>query len=443
MRDIVTEIVDFNRRFAGSDHAVHGDDGANLSLVALGRKLDLLASSAFSFFRGTFHLFAADVVGARAGLALAKDAPRVEVVGDLHLENFGAYRGEPGLVFDVNDFDEVTQGPVDVDLARLATSALLVDGPADHEKEHAASAMVLAWCAEATRLNGRFPLRPITRDKAAGRVKEILDERHGKNEYDFLAANTKGHGKDLHLSAGKSGARSTTASPAGGGGEVPHLKDATAKYAPLAAGEKKEATRALEQYAATLDANGEPELALDEVADVAYRFKGTGSLGRFRVDLLVRDAKGALRIFEVKEALASGLDHAAGAKVDGPNRGAAMAAAIRRLQGAPWPGVGAAELFGASALVREIQPEEEKLKAERYARTGHELADYAAQCGRALARLHLRGGGRALIEAGVAHDGRALAGRILDFARRCAKQVERDHQTFAKSASKVRHALSL
>jgi hypothetical protein len=51
----------------------------------------------------------------------------VQVCGDAHLQNFGAYASpERNIVFDVNDFDETLTGPWEWDVLRLATSAELV-----------------------------------------------------------------------------------------------------------------------------------------------------------------------------------------------------------------------------------------------------------------------------------------------------------------------------
>ena len=78
--------------------------------------------SPFRFFRGTAHLFYDDWP---ASSPLDK-SPLTWACGDLHLENFGSYKGENGLAyFDINDFDEAALAPASRDLARFATSTLL------------------------------------------------------------------------------------------------------------------------------------------------------------------------------------------------------------------------------------------------------------------------------------------------------------------------------
>src|ERR1019366_3436578 len=73
--------------------------------------------SPFTFYRGAALPMAADLAGTPAsGL-------RVQLCGDAHLSNFGAFASpERNLVFDVNDFDEPLAGPFEGDGTRLAGS---------------------------------------------------------------------------------------------------------------------------------------------------------------------------------------------------------------------------------------------------------------------------------------------------------------------------------
>src|SRR3954447_16376584 len=76
-----------------------------------------MASSPFAFFRGAALPMASDLARTpRSGLT-------VQVCGDAHLANFGAFASpERNLVFDINDFDETLPGPWEWDVKRLATS---------------------------------------------------------------------------------------------------------------------------------------------------------------------------------------------------------------------------------------------------------------------------------------------------------------------------------
>ncbi|HEY6692401.1 MAG TPA: DUF2252 family protein, partial [Solirubrobacteraceae bacterium] len=73
--------------------------------------------SPFTFYRGAAALMAADLAGsARTGL-------HVQLCGDAHLSNFGAFSApDRRLVFGVNDFDETLPGPFEWDVKRLVAS---------------------------------------------------------------------------------------------------------------------------------------------------------------------------------------------------------------------------------------------------------------------------------------------------------------------------------
>ena len=73
--------------------------------------------SPFTFYRGAALPMAADLATTpTSGL-------RVQLCGDAHLSNFGAFASpERQLVFDVNDFDETLPGPFEWDVKRLAAS---------------------------------------------------------------------------------------------------------------------------------------------------------------------------------------------------------------------------------------------------------------------------------------------------------------------------------
>src|SRR5438270_5354394 len=148
-RDAVAEIIAYNRP---------GEGPAEATAEALRRKLSALANTPFQFLRGTFHLMACDLLQSRVSLARGT-APVGLIVGDLHLENFGVYRGRSGaLCFDVNDFDDVGFAPLDLDLKRLCCSALLLPGAAETARLEAARAVAHGWAEGLARLGGRFPV---------------------------------------------------------------------------------------------------------------------------------------------------------------------------------------------------------------------------------------------------------------------------------------------
>src|SRR4029079_11580339 len=111
MRDAVQEFMAYNRPFARRNHEL------------MRFKIARMAESPFAFFRGTFHLFARDVLE-RTLIPLpilTNEGIEMDLVGDIHSENYGTYKAKDGLIhYDINDFDETTRGRFDVDVCRFA-----------------------------------------------------------------------------------------------------------------------------------------------------------------------------------------------------------------------------------------------------------------------------------------------------------------------------------
>jgi len=85
-------------------------------------KYEAMAENAFRFFRGTCHLFYEDLAVA-GPLPLS---PLAWICGDLHIENFGSYKGDNKLVyFDLNDFDEALLAPAAYKVVRMVTSIFI------------------------------------------------------------------------------------------------------------------------------------------------------------------------------------------------------------------------------------------------------------------------------------------------------------------------------
>src|SRR5881628_95005 len=95
MRDAVAEFMEFNRPFAHR----------HPELIRF--KVARMAETPFAFFRGTFHLFARDILNKTHEPLplLTGDGAELDIIGDIHSENFGTYKAADSLVhYDVNDF---------------------------------------------------------------------------------------------------------------------------------------------------------------------------------------------------------------------------------------------------------------------------------------------------------------------------------------------------
>src|SRR5207237_3631617 len=106
MRDAIALFQDYNRAFALR----------NPELLRL--KVARMAGSPFTFLRGAFHVFACDILDAffDSGPGTGGGAVELDLVGDIHTENYGTYQAEDCIHYHINDFDETTQGRFDLDV---------------------------------------------------------------------------------------------------------------------------------------------------------------------------------------------------------------------------------------------------------------------------------------------------------------------------------------
>lgn len=97
-----------------------------LSPTKRAEKYRKMSATAFSFFRGSSYLFYFDATRHYFPYHTSTERP-TWIQGDLHFENFGAFRNESKqIVYDVNDFDEGYIGSYLYDVLRMSVSIALV-----------------------------------------------------------------------------------------------------------------------------------------------------------------------------------------------------------------------------------------------------------------------------------------------------------------------------
>ncbi|MFO0664109.1 MAG: DUF2252 family protein [Polyangiaceae bacterium] len=371
------------------------------------RKLERMRRSPHAFLRGTAWLFYA-LVRERGSLRRLDRRTGV-LCGDLHVENFGAFRtnerirGRSRIVFDVNDFDDATLGPQSLDVLRLTTSLLLATRNATPEAYHRldlARRMLHAYddarASEATiPPPPRFVLQLLARAKKR-RGRQLVSER------------TERVGRDLRLVRGD-------------------------RYAELSPTHRRAAIEAFARYAErTLHPSGATGEECS-VIDVAYRVAGTGSLGAFRIAVLTRGRKTRTPwLFDMKEQMVTPnpsllvplpktLE-----KVRPADR--VFRAETALLESLP-AAVGTTDFEGRSMLVRRLSPQEDKLNLEQVAPT--DLGTLVPYLGAIVGRMHAR----------ACHSGRPTRGRqggapeaLLEEAAVLAGMHETAHLLYATEA---------
>ena len=388
--DIVREIQAFNA----------GRDPERLAL-----KYRAMRLSPFAFLRGTCHLFYAELP--RGGVF--KSTPLAWVCGDLHLQNFGSYKGDNRLVyFDVNDFDEAALAPASWELVRLLTS-LRVSASELGLDAAAAQALcrhVLDAYAAALALGKAYWLE---RETAQGPVRELLDGLRERPRAVFLDART-------NLMRGKR-----------------RLRCDGKKALPVSAEQRESVTRFMAGFA-----KNQPNPDFFSVLDVARRVAGTGSLGVQRYCVLVR-GKGSPDgnyILDLKQALPSSLVRRL--KVPQPRwatEAERVVAVQRRMQAVPMAFLHPVVFDGQAFVLRALQPSADRLALSASRHKAATLVDVVTALGRLVAWAQLRSSGR---------DGSASAdewidfgkrekwkGRLLDASHDFAARTERDFADFS------------
>ena len=230
------------------------DHNANRDPDRLKLKFKALRADPFSFYRGTCHLFYSTLPQE----PIILDAPAIHICGDLHLENFGTYKGDNRLTyFDINDFDEAALAPFTLDLLRFLASIHLA-GRIFRWRQGCAREVCTTFLEtyRVAMLEGKA--RWIERATATGMVGALLDNVKKRSRIELLDQKTrKVAGHRTFRVDGK------------------HM---------LAAG-NKQTKRARAILSATSAAQQTPDFF--KVLDVARRIAGNGSLGLERYAVLI------------------------------------------------------------------------------------------------------------------------------------------------------------
>jgi uncharacterized protein (DUF2252 family) len=406
VRDPIQEFQEFNRAFARRNPAL------------LQQKVARMAEGPFAFFRGTFHLFARDVLaGVSAALPLLTGSGlEMDLVGDIHSENYGTFKADDGEIhYDINDFDETTTGRFDFDVCRLATSLFLAARERQDSLEQAVPVPLAALrtYTDTLRRLARAKTAPTDASETQPCSCTPLDELIR------ITAATKRTAFVNKLTEWKDGHRRLIRS---------------LKYFNLPEDEKAQALRLLADYR-----RRHPDERDDfwQVEDVCGRVSGIGSMGRYRYVVLLagkgsEEAKNVL--LEFKEARPSAYDLYRQRDTDV----AALKTWAERVITMQRQSQVASNRFLGHALdgdlsfqVRELGPHDARLDTR--ALEPGELEGVGCVQAAILARVHSRSASRVV---GMANplaelaDPDAFTQRVLAFALAYADVVQRDWTKF-------------
>jgi uncharacterized protein (DUF2252 family) len=403
---------------------VGAERGREASLLAL--RHARMASSPFAFFRGAAAVMAADLASTPvSGIT-------VQLSGDAHLLNFGAYAApDRRIVFDLDDFDETHPGPWEWDVKRLAAS-LVVMARERHLSADSGRRLALAasrgYRAKMRELAGLSDLDAwYARIDVAQLVRSVPGGIERAEVRDVLAAATTRD--NVHsfsrLTERVAGHRRFVDRPP----TLERLPEGVVR---------RRVVRLLERYPASLADDQRELLSRFRLVDVARKVVGIGSVGlaAFVALYLGRDDDDPL-VLQVKEARESVL----APYLPRPtvrDQGHRVVAGQRLMQASSdaflgWAGGDRGRFF----YVRQLADMKWSLDVAGVPPRG--LALFARLCGQALARAHARSGDRIAIH-GYLGSGDAFDRAMAAFAEAYADRNTLDHHAFqaAIAAGRVR-----
>lgn len=330
----------------------------------LAMKYRNMRSSAFVFLRATCHLFP----GQLPDLKALANAPSVWSCGDLHLENFGTYKGDTRLTyFDISDFDESALIPASWDIVRLLTSVRLACAELEFKADRVRELIGGLLTAYFQQLRQGSP-RWLERDTATGPVHDLLTAVRERRREDFLDSRTVKQGRERKLLI--DGKKALAAS-----------RDQHAQVSEF-----------IKEFAKT---QSEPEFY--EVLDVARRIAGNGSLGVDRFVVLVRGKGNPDNnyLLDLKQAVPSALAPALTLKQPKwASEGERVVALTRRSQAVPVAFLHAVQMNGTDYVLRDLQPSADRVSFQEKGNDEHRLNELMLAIGQCTAWSHLRGSGR-------------------------------------------------
>ena len=369
-------------------------------------KYKAMTEDAFRFFRGTCHIFYED---------LSKEEPLFPsplcwVCGDLHLENFGSFKGDNSLVyFDINDFDESVLAPVIMDVVRVITSILLAFD-ALHLTQQQTTEAVEIFLKYFSKILSVGRGRYIERQTATGEVKKFLKAVARRKQQELLQERTRGKGKNIRLFKG----------------EKQNLKIV----------DKIKKTTLLETFSQWMKSYHELPHKY-EVIDVSYRIAGTGSLGYERFLFLISniDEPGKYKFMDMKQATPSSLiPYIKNAQPYWETEAERIVSVQKRMQNIT-PAQLSTHIFnGHSYVIQEMQPSKDRINFKLIDHEFNQICCVMEDMGMITASVYLNSSGRQgsaiadeLISFG---QNKEWHNSVIDYAKHYIIKVKKDFQDF-------------
>ncbi|MEO3406801.1 DUF2252 family protein [Mucilaginibacter sp. CAU 1740] len=391
-----------------SERLIEFNKGRLPEMVAL--KYEGMAENHFRFFRGTCHLFYEDLAKA-SPLPLS---PLGWICGDLHIENFGSYKGDNKLVyFDLNDFDEAVLAPVCYELARMTASIFIAFDNLGFEPEKALKmAQLFIRDYANTLVNAKaISIEPRT---ARGIVKDFLTRADNSNEKDLLKKRTISKKRKIILS----------------------LEDE--RHFKLDKKLKSELKAHINEW--VQNSNDGPYNY--EVVSTVFRLAGTGSIGVKRYLFLLKstNTKNKYLLLDMKQSMQSSVyPYLPVQQLDWPNESERIVNIQRRMQHVPAALLSTTTFRDDTFVIQELQPVKDTIKFKQLTNY-RDMYQVISDMATLTASSHLRSGGMQgssiiddLIAFGKSEEWQPL---LIAYAENYATKARADYRQFMKDYKK-------
>jgi uncharacterized protein (DUF2252 family) len=373
-------------------------------------KMARMAISPFGFFRGNVQVMAADMA------TLPTTGIPVQICGDAHVRNLGAYAGPDGrLIFDINDFDETIRAPWEWDLRRLGASLVLAGREAGNSESKCGDAV--AACARMYRAKMAAFSRMtcldvhkyrIHRQFAGATVNSVLRRAERATPEHTLAK----------LTVARSKSRA--------------FKEIKPVLTHVSNSKRQEILNALKMYRDTLPGCSQQALDFYRPVDVAFKVVGTGSVATHDY-VVLHLAGGSTRdplFLQVKEALQSAYAPYLNSGETEMHQGQRVVYGQRMMQVQSDIMLGWTTIGATQYLVRQLSDHKASISHEDLKGAG--LIEYATTCGEVLAKGHARSGDPAVL-AGYLGTGARWDNALAEFSFRYADQTTKDYDRFKEA----------
>lgn len=371
-------------------------------------KYQSMAENPFRFFRGTCHLFYEDLFHNNALPAY----PLSWICGDLHLENFGSYKGENRLVyFDLNDFDESILAPATWELVRMISSIFVgFDSLSIKRRDATQTARFFLKVYSETLAKGKA--RYLEHETAYGIVRTFLEKISERKQKELIRHLTE-EGKNGNL----------------------QFRIDRVRFFPL----ERSLRKALMSHLSQLLHHYRLLKSRFQVIDAAFRIAGTGSLGVKRYVFLLRNIKDPKKhlLIDMKQAPPSSIQPWLTTPQPAWTSEAERVVAVQhRMQNVNPALLSATGFDGNSYVIKEMQPTADKIDflviRDRYKDLACVVEDMAFLTASAMLRSAGRQGAALPDELIAFGTDTHWQQDLMDYSTAYAAQVKKDYNAYFK-----------